>query len=138
MRAPLSLALGLALLAGCDSAAPFVDTSPVETDEAAFTADRSAYARGDDAALRLRNVSTDTLTTGVLECAVLERWDGDSWTATPIGNDRACIEIAVVLAPGETLDGTVRLDVPDGSYRFVHGLYGRSATPLATGSFRVE
>ena len=133
----LIAALLVLAAAGCDTA-PFADASPIGTGEMAFTADRDAYRRGDTAALTLRNLSADTLTTGVLECAFLEVWDGEAWTIRASDNGRACIEIAVVLAPGETLTGAVELDVPDGSYRFVHGLYGQSALPLATGAFRVD
>ena len=134
----LTLALILLAAAGCDAAGPLVTTAPVVAAGMGFTTDRDAYRRGDTATLLLRNVSADTLTMGVLECATLESWAGTAWTARPSDNDRACIEIARVLAPGETMDGRIALDVPEGSYRFVHGLYGQSATSAATGAFRVE
>jgi hypothetical protein len=129
--------LALALLAGCGDA-PFTDSAPVRPRGVEFTADRTAYDNDDEAALRLVNRSADTLVTGVLECAVLERWTGTAWETSGAGNERPCIEIAVNLEPGDALDGRVRLDVPDGSYRFVHDLYGEGTERAATAAFRVE
>jgi hypothetical protein len=129
--------LALVLLAGCADA-PFTDSAPVRPRGVEFTADRTAYDNDDEVALRLVNHSPDTLLTGVLECAVLERWTGRAWETSPDGNDRGCILIGVYLEPGDALDGRVRLDVPDGSYRFVYGVYAEGTERAATGAFRVE
>ena len=126
------LPFALVLLAGCADT-PFTDAAPVGADGITFTADQTRYGNGDEAHLTLRNGSDETLTTGVLECAGLERWDGSEWAFSPEGNDRACIELAVVLEPGDSLGGDIQLDVPDGTYRFVLGY-----PDVATGSFRVE
>ena len=127
----------LALLAGCADA-PFTDSAPVRPRGVEFTADRTAYDNDDEVALRLVNRSPDTLLTGVLECAVLERWTGTAWETSAAGNDRACIDIGVEVRPGDALDGRVRLDVPDGSYRFVYDVFGVDVDRAATGAFRVE
>ncbi|HEX8298239.1 MAG TPA: immunoglobulin-like domain-containing protein [Rubricoccaceae bacterium] len=139
------VALLLVALAGCNASGVLADVpdasaGPVAPDGLALSADQTAYARGATARLTLRNGSAATATTGVLECAQIETWTGTAWTTSPEGNDRACIMIARVLAPGETMTGTVALDVPPGQYRLVQSvsLEGADAgVAVSTAAFRV-
>lgn len=87
-----------------------------------LTADADTYTRGDTAHFTLRNESDATYGMGVLECGVLERPADGGWEQSPEGNDRACIQIYRYLAPGETMEADVPLDVPPGTYRFSHGV----------------
>ena len=138
-------ALLLVALAGCNASGPLADVppanaSPLAPEGVALTADRTAYGRGDEARLTLRNGSALTATTGMLECAQIEAWTGTAWTASAEGNDRACIEIARVLAPGEAMTGSVPLDVPAGQYRLVQSVSFDGAdagVTAATAAFRV-
>ena len=137
------LAVLLVALAGCNAAGtladvPSANAGPLAPEGISLTADQTAYGHGDEARLTLRNGSAVTATTGVLECAQIETWTGTAWTTSAEGNDRACIEIARVLAPGETMTGTVALDVPAGHYRLVQSvsLDGAGVT-AATAAFRV-
>ena len=105
-----------------------------------LAADRQAYARGASVRLELRNGSAAVATTGVLECAQFETWTGSAWVRSPVGNDRACIMIARVLAPGETITGDVAADVPAGSYRLTQSVSLEGAeegVAVSTASFRV-
>lgn len=134
---PILLALLLAW--GCTAADPLVDTAPVSTDGLTLAADARAYDRGDTARLRLTNGSRTTATTGVLECALVESWTGDAWAPSADGNDIACIQIARVLAPGETMTGEVRIDFRDGFYRLTQPVFveGGGESAVSTASFRV-
>ncbi|HEX8385010.1 MAG TPA: immunoglobulin-like domain-containing protein [Rubricoccaceae bacterium] len=128
------------LVAGCQAAAPLVDVAPVSSDGLTLTADKDAYARGETARLDLRNGGTATATTGVLECAHIERWTGAAWERSAEGNDRACIMIARILQPGESMTGAVPLDVPAGAYRLTQGVSvegSETGVSVSTGSFRV-
>ena len=138
---PVLLAAALLLAAGCNTAGPLVDTAPVTTDGLVLTADARAYGRGDTARLTLTNGSAATATTGVLECALVERWTGAAWTPSASGNDRACIQIARILAPGDAMTGEVPLDLPAGSYRLTQpvSLDGSGeSVAVSTASFAVE
>lgn len=129
------------LVAACDSPAPFAGEPPVTARGVFLMTDSDEYARGGSVRLTLANGATQRVTTGVLECARLERWSGTAWALAPHANETACIEIARVLAPGEVLTGTFRADVPDGSYRLVHEVTVGDAggsVPVATAAFRVE
>lgn len=131
-------ALALAL-AACDGAVS-PSTAPLSVDGLTLTTDRAEYDRGDAATLTLRSTG-DAVWTGVLECAVLERETGGAWTDDLAHNERGCIAIALRVRPGESLSAAVGLDVPAGTYRFVHrvGPVGRGdAEGLATGPFRVR
>ncbi|HEX9953414.1 MAG TPA: hypothetical protein VGB53_16710 [Rubricoccaceae bacterium] len=139
------LALLLVALAGCNAAGVLADVpdasaGPVSPDGLSLVADQMAYSRGETARLTLRNGSAVTATTGVLECAQVETWTGSAWMVSAEGNDRACIMIARVLAPGETMTGTVALDVPAGQYRLVQSVSLEGAdggVTAATAAFRV-
>ena len=135
--APLLLALALA---ACDTAAPPASTAPLTIDGLSLTVDRAEYDRGDAATLTLQSTE-DAVWTGVLECAVLQREADGAWTSDLAYNDRGCIEIALAVRPGESLSAEVGLDVPAGTYRFVHWanpVEQDDAERLATGSFRVR
>ena len=141
----LALALSFgALVSGC-APRPALDAPPasgsaVSPSGLTLTADKATYARGETARLELRNGATAAATTGVLECAQIETWTGGAWVRSPEGNDRACIMIALTLQPGETMDGTVPLDVPAGTYRLTQSvsLEGAEAgVAVSTASFRV-
>ena len=134
----LALLAALLVLAGCTPRAALVGTAALAPGGVALAADRAAYNRGDSVRLTLTNGATATATTGVLECARIETWTGSAWTLSPAGNDRACIMIARVLAPGETMTGDVVLDVPAGTYRLAQSvtLDGAGVT-AATAAFRV-
>lgn len=124
----------------CDTAGPRADDAPLQVGGVRLTANDNAYRPGAPIRLTLVNGDDGDLTTGVLECAVLERWTGTAWVVSDAGNDRACIEIALVLAPGDEVTGDVRVRVPDGSYRLVHWVSTTAASGarVATGAFRVE
>ncbi len=136
----------LVVLAGCSARTALTDvppanSGPVAPSGLALTADGASYARGATARLTLRNGSPAVATTGVLECAQVETWTSGAWATSPVGNDRACIMIARVLQPGETMTGGVRLDVPAGSYRLVQSvsLEGADvAEAVATAAFAVR
>ena len=138
-------ALLLVALAGCNAAGVLADVpdasaGPLAPEGITLTVDQSAYARGETARLTLRNGSAATATTGVLECAQIETWTGSAWATSAEGNDRVCIMIARVLAPGETMTGTVALDVPAGQYRLVQSVSLEGAdggVTAATAAFRV-
>ncbi len=109
-------------------------------DGLALTTDADAYARGDTAHVTLRNETDATYGMGVLGCATLERPAADGWERAPEGNDRACIQIYRTLAPGETMEADLPLDVSSGTYRIAHHVTqeesGTAAT-VATASFCV-
>lgn len=107
----------------------------------ALTADAEAYARGDTAHLTLRNGTEATYGMGVLECAALQRPAGDGWEQSPAGNERVCIQVYRYLAPGETMEADVALDVPPGTYRFTHSVAregGDAGEAVATEPFEVR
>ena len=138
MRA-LALAAAVTLLAACDAAGPLATDPALRAGGLQLDADRTRYDRGDVAHLTLTNTGTATYWTGLLDCATLERWDGQAWRLSADGNDRPCIAIAVEVAPGGTLTGRAPLFVPDGSYRFVQTLGSDDATvTVATAAVRVE
>lgn len=133
------LAFALPLAAGCDAAGPLAVDAPLRAEGVSLTADRDAYRAGEPIRLTLVNGAPRELTTGVLECATLERWSGRAWDTSRDGNDRACILIALVLEPGRSVGGEVRVRVPDGSYRLVqHVSVGERSATVATGAFRIE
>lgn len=128
----------LPLVGGCDTAGPLAADAPLRAGGVSLTADRDAYRFGAPILLTLSNGASHELTTGVLECAVLERWSGRAWETSRHGNDRACIEIALVLEPGRTATGEVRVRVPSGSYRLTHWVgLGGGSRQVATGAFRI-
>ena len=142
----LLLTLALTSLLGasaCSGSAPSDPAPPsdaVGPDGLTLTADADAYARGDTAHFTLRNESDVTYGMGVLECGTLERPAGDGWERSPEGNDRACIQIYRYLAPGETMEADLALDVSPGTYRFAHGVNDESTgtgETVATAPFRV-
>lgn len=138
LRLPaLLLAAGLA--SACDSPASLAESAPVAADGVLLMADDDTYRPGDAAHLTLANGAADTVTTGVLECAVLEHWSGAAWALAPDGNDRACILLAVAVAPGDVHTGSVPLDVPAGVYRAAQDVaVGDRPMRVATAAFRVE
>ncbi len=133
------------LLVGCNASGALVDVppasaGPVSPDGLTMTADQSVYARGATVRLVLVNGSAAVATTGVLECAQIESWTGAAWVLSAEGNDRACIMIARILQPGETMTGAVPLDVPAGRYRLTQSvsLDGADAgVAVSTAAFRV-
>lgn len=137
MRSLVAL-FALALwLAGCDTVAgPRSDDGPVRQAGVSLDADRTLYDDGDEVHLTLRNDGSATYMTGVLECAELERWDGTAWVPSRMRDDVACILIGLYLEPGQSIDGTPRLNVPAGSYRFTVALTDR--VRVATAALRVE
>lgn len=140
MRLLLLAVVAPFLAAGCNSAGPLVDAAPVSSAGLTLTADKDAYARGETARLVLRNGGAATATTGVLECAQFERWTGSAWETSPDGNDRACILLAAIVAPGEILTGSVPIDVSAGSYRLTQSVSVEGAgtsVDVSTASFRV-
>ncbi len=115
--------------------------APYIPDGLLLTADRMEYGRGDSAQLLLRNGASAVAQTGVLECAQIEAWQGGTWATSPVGNDRACILILATIQPGETMTGTVPLDVPAGTYRLTQsvGFEDQDAGVVAaTAPFRVR
>lgn len=137
MRVLAALAL-VVLVAGCDAAGPVSADAPLRADGVALTADRDAYRSGEPIRLTLVNGASRELTTGVLECAVLERWTGRAWETSRQGNDRACIMIALVVEPGRSVTGEVRVRASGGSYRLVqHVSVGERGATVATGAFRI-
>lgn len=134
------------LLVGCNASGALVDVPPasagaVSSGGLTLAADQSAYARGATVRLVLVNGSAAVATTGVLECAQIESWTGSAWTLSAEGNDRACIMIARILQPGETMAGSVPLDVPAGQYRLTQSvsLEGADAgVAVSTAAFRVR
>ena len=133
-------ALGLLVVAGCTASVPLIEAPPVTAEGLALSADRTTYARGAAVRLVLVNGAPTTATTGVLECAQFETWTGSAWVRSPVGNDRACIMIARVLAPGETMTGDITADVPAGSYRLTPSVSidgADASVTVSTASFRV-
>ncbi len=136
----------LVALAGCSARTSLVDVPPASAGPVApnglsLAADQASYAHGTTARLTLRNGAPIVATTGVLECAQVETWTGRAWATSPVGNDRACIEIARLLRPGEAMTGGVELDVPAGMYRLVQSVSlegAEAAETVATAAFRVR
>ncbi len=136
----------LVVLTGCSVPPALTDVPPTNAGPLApnglsLTANQTSYARGATARLTLRNAAQMTATTGVLECAQLEGWTGGAWVTSPVGNDRACIQIARVLRPGETMAGGVKLDVPAGTYRLMQSVSlegAEVAEIVTTAAFRVQ
>ena len=136
----------LVLVAGCSAGAALADmpdaaAQPLSPNGLSLTADQTAYPRGATARLALRNGAQIAATTGVLECAQIETWASSGWTASPVGNDRACILIVRMLQPGETLTGGVPLDVPPGTYRLAQSVSlegAEVAETVTTAAFRVQ
>ena len=132
-------ALALLALAACDTAGPVATDAAVRAGGLRLDADRDRYDNRDTVRLTLTNAGSETYWTGVLDCALLERWDGRAWTLSRDDNDRACIAIAVEVAPGSVLTATVPIRLPDGSYRFTQGLGSDDqSVTVATAAFRVE
>ena len=136
----------LVVLTGCSARTALTDVPPASASALApnglsLAADQTAYARGETARLTLRNASPRVATTGVLECAQIETWTGGAWATSPVGNDRACIMIARILQPGETMTGGVPLDVPAGTYRLMQSVSlegAETAETVTTAAFRVQ
>ena len=140
MSRRLASLAALLVLAGCTPRAALVGTAALAPGGVALAADRTAYGRGDSVRLTLTNGATATATTGVLECARIETWSGTAWGESSVGNDRACILIARMLAPGETMTGDVVLDVPAGTYRLAQSVTldgAEAGVTAATAAFRV-
>lgn len=135
----------LVVLAGCSARTALTDVPPASAGPVApnglsLTADQTSYAHGATARLTLRNAAPIVATTGVLECAQIETWTGGAWATSPAGNDRACIMIARLLQPGETMTGGIVLDVPAGTYRLMQSVSlegAEAAETVATAAFRV-
>ncbi|MFN3597678.1 MAG: hypothetical protein ACK41D_10460 [Rubricoccaceae bacterium] len=119
---PALLLLAALALAACDSTPALLPPGDARGEgELALTTDRDAYVRGAAIGLRLVNTHAERVTTGVLECASLEAWDGEAWAPARERFGRVCIEIAVVLGPGERLRGAIEPVVAQGGiYRAVH------------------
>lgn len=97
------------------------------------------FTRGEAVPLTLTNEGPTTYEGGVLGCATTERWAAGAWT--PAEDDaRACILMLATVAPGETMEGEIALDLPPGTYRFVHALTpvgGSEAVTVATRAFQI-
>ena len=119
MRSLLVLASALVLTACGSSSVPATHEAPAGL---LFETDAAQYASGDEADFVLRNETDETYQMGVVGCALLQVREDGEWTTSPAGNDRVCIMMLQVLAPGETASGTATLDVPAGTYRFTHTL----------------
>ena len=139
MRIHLTLFVLVVTVGGCATGAPPArpETASVEAGGLALSADAASYARGEAVQLVLRNTGTTPYEGGVLSCARTERLDGSAWAEVQDG--RACIAMAVTIAPGQSLRGDVSLDVPPGTYRLSHRMSARSgeAVVVATPSFHV-
>lgn len=132
-------ALALLSLAACDTAGPVATEPAVRAGGLRLDADRDRYGNRDTARLTLANTGGETYWTGILDCAIVERWDGSAWAVSRDGNGQACIAIAVEVAPGASLTASVPIRLPDGSYRFTQGLGSDDASvTVATAAFRVE
>ena len=109
----------------------------VEAGGLRLTAGGTSYARGEAVHLVLRNAGTASYEGGVLSCARTERWDGSAWAEVQDG--RACIAMAVTIAPGQKLEADIPLDVPPGTYRLSHRMSARGgeAVVVATPSFLI-
>jgi hypothetical protein len=127
------------LVAGCDGMVPFTSSDPITQDGLSLSSDQEVYRRGELARIRLVNNGPHTYISGVLVCADAERWDGVAWVEAHLG-ERACIALAVYTEPGSQSTAEIPLDVPRGSYRFVHTLSQEGSVQnarIATASFLV-
>ena len=142
------LLLALAVVLGASACSEPTGVTPAAPDAGAtgpdgltLTADADSYARGDTARFTLRNGTDTTYGMGVLECGTLERPAGGGWERSPEGNDRACIQIYRYLAPGETVEADIALDVSPGTYRFAHSVSredGDTSETVTTEPFEVR
>lgn len=132
-RLALLLAL-LPVLAACDSFAPITDTDAVSVNGVSLSLDREVVRRGEAARLTLRNDGNQGFETGVLDCALLQRWDGQAWVTAESSRDRVCILLLLSVSPGEALSERLIVDEPRGTYRFI---IGEGERVIATASFLV-
>jgi hypothetical protein len=138
MRPVLLSASLLLVLAACDTLAPLTTSEAIVRDGLSLQTDKEAYQSGEVAQVTLRHAGTGRYVSGVLECARLERWDGEGWE--PVDMDRACIMIAVYTEPGTEQTAGIPLDVPRGTYRITHGLSldgGDRSVTVSTAAFQV-
>lgn len=132
----------LLLVAACGAPRPAIGPpgDAIAAGGLSLTLEGRAYARGEAIPLTLTNTGTVTYEGGVLGCATTERWAAGAWV--PAEDDqRACILMLATLAPGATMDGEIALDLPPGTYRFVHTLTpagGGEAVTVATRAFRID
>lgn len=130
-----ALALLLSVVA-CDAIAFFPPEGGISIGRVELSTDQASYGGGGEVTLALRNGSDTTVETGVLACALLERRTDAGWTSDLSFNERACIAIAVSIAPGDTYSETQRLDgVRGGTYRFMQRT---SVGELVTATFDVR
>jgi hypothetical protein len=142
MHYPLTLALllGAGACSG-DTAGPGPDLRPDPRQvPVALSTDATQYARGGSGVLRVSNQSTETLTHGV--CPTLERREGDRWAA--VDEQAVCIQIAVLLQPGETYEHRFAAPNAPGVYRYSWEFYhsepddaGNTAVTAASNPFTV-
>ena len=113
-HATIAFALLLsAALSACDSPL-FVDADDVRLDT-----DRSLYAPGDTAIMRIENESGEWI--GYNLCAhLVQRWDGERWRDTLYGDDGPCFAMWFELEHGDRDTYPAALDpaIPVGTYRF--------------------
>jgi hypothetical protein len=85
-----------------------------------LSTDRTAYAPGEIATLRLHNIHGDDI--GYNLCfSTLERREGASWVRSEVQDERACTAELRLLPPGETAEfdaATIPARLPPGEYRF--------------------
>lgn len=137
----LVVLLALPLAAGCGAPRAAVGAAggAVTADGLSLEVDGSSFRRGQPVPLTLRNASGAPYQGGVLGCAVAERWTGAAWVRAE-GDERACIAMLAVVAPGETMETAIPLDVAPGSYRFTHTMGRDDGSPsvsVSTRAFRI-
>jgi hypothetical protein len=117
------LALAALAASGCQ---PPRGTAPADTarggsePDGLLSTDRRAYAPGEIATLRLRNIYGDDI--GYNLCfSMLERREGDSWVGAEVQDERACTAELRLLPPGasDAFNGaTIPAELLPGEYRF--------------------
>ena len=118
MCRPFAFVLAVFVLAAC-SAPRSAPDEPLVRGGVSLSADGNRFARLQPIRLTLANTGPISYEGGGVPCVVAERWSGRAWFRSD-DDRRACVAMARRLSPGNAFDGTVRLDVPPGTYRLVH------------------
>ena len=131
---PLLLLAALAA-AGCDSA---LDAGP--SFSATLTTDGRAYAPNAEATLIVENTGTIPLEFAPLTCSARLEAEGSEgrWASVARGERPECLDVVVVLPPGEAADAPIPLGVDAGTYRLLLDVSdGNEALRLSTDPFVV-